>query len=139
MAPTNLDELRIMYAEKSQMILEATREVATDSYGFLQIFTKTKLSRAKLKLNEYYDWLTKYDEVYSKNLITVGTRADVTVKDLSLKMVDRSRELFISSLRGYENELSNVESSLNFQLTTSIALLAILFSVIGLVLPLFNI
>ncbi len=129
----NLDEAKKGYLEKSLDILNATESLSKDSYGILEIFTNTKLNDAKAQLSTYYSWLKEFDEAYSGDFMLHGHISDITRLNGNLSIVERARNMFVSSLDSYEKALANIESATNFKLTTSIALLALFVAALGLV------
>ena len=130
----NLDEVHNSYLEKSKLINNATENLSSDSYGLIEIFRKKKLKDGKEKLKLYYSWLQEYDDVYAGELVLFDTNTQVYLANLSI--VERARNVFTSSLRGYEKALSNIEASTNFHLTTTIALASFAIAVLGIVFPL---
>ncbi|HCE4574290.1 hypothetical protein P3719_23295 [Vibrio parahaemolyticus] len=129
----NLDEAKNGYLAKSIEILNATESLSKDKYGIFEIFTNKKLNDAKEQLSIYYSWLREFDATYSGEFMLHGTIPDITMLNGNLSIVERSRSMFVSSLNSYEKALANIESSTNFKLTTSIALIALLVAVLGLV------
>lgn len=119
------------YISRSNQIIEATKVLSKDSYGIKDIFIKSKLLKAKQELEKYYGWLNEYDEAYTENLILGGAIPDLNMRNAKLSVVEKARGLFVSSLSSYEKELSNIEASINFKISTTIAFLAFLISVIG--------
>lgn len=126
-----LEDIKNSYIERSQEIFDATEKLSTDSYGFIEVFTQKKLKLGKADLKDYYIWLKEYDEAYTKNLTLNGTIGDLNMKNAKLNIIERSRAVFLSSLNGYERELSNIEASTNFKLSTGIAITAIVISIAG--------
>ncbi len=126
-----LEEAKNSYIESSRTIFDATERLSSESYGIAEIFSKTKLKQGKAKLKGYYAWLKEYDEAYTENLTLGGTIGDLNMKNAKLSVVERSRSVFLSSLNGYEKELSNIEASTNFKLSTGIAIVAIVISMFG--------
>lgn len=117
------------YITRSRQIIDDTEKLSIDSYGFREIFTRTKLRKHKSRLAQYYDWLREYDEAYSKELSIDVKYEDLKIIQARAEVVRQARELFVSSLSHFESELSNIESSHNFRLTTSIAILALVVSI----------
>lgn len=127
----DLLEAKNSYIERSRQIFDTTEKLSKESYGLTEIFTKKKLKIAKGKLSNYYNWLKEYDAAYSENLILEGALYDLNIRNAKLKVLESSRLLFLSSLNGYEKELSNIEGSTNFKLSTGIAVAATIISIIG--------
>ena len=128
-----LDTAKNYYITRSKQIIDATESMAKDSYGIIEQFKRNKVTKYKEKLTEYYNWLREYDAVYSAHLSISGTINELQIKQSQAIIVEQARNLFISSLRNYENEISNIENSLNFRLTTGIAIIAMVISVLGLI------
>lgn len=126
-----LDEAKNGYLSRSLDILNATESLSKDKYGIFENFTNNKLNDAKKQLSLYYSWLREFDAAYSGEFMFHGTIPDITMLNGNLSIVERSRSMFVSSLNSYEKALANIESSTNFKLTTSIALLALLVAVLG--------
>ncbi|HAS8371842.1 TPA: hypothetical protein I7742_22650, partial [Vibrio vulnificus] len=114
-------------------ILNATEALSKDKYGLVEIFTNKKLIEAKAQLSIFYSWLREFDAAYSGDFMLHGTIHELTMLNGNLSIVERARNMFVSSLDSYEKAIANIESSTNFKLTTSIALLALLVAVLGLV------
>ena len=129
----NLETAKDYYIIGSREIIDANELMAKDSYGVADMITRKKINGYKSKLGNYYDWLREYDEAYSESLSINGTVNDLQMKQTKAAIAGQARSLFVASLRGYESEIRNVEASLNFRLTTSIAIIAIVTSVIGFV------
>lgn len=125
----DLETAKNYYITRSRQIIDANESMARDSYGLLEMIAKTKLNRHKDRLGEFYGWLREYDEAYSENISISGSINEVLMKQGKLGIAEKAREIFISSLNSYEKELSNIEGNINFKLTTSIAVLAIIVSV----------
>ncbi|AIL70748.1 hypothetical protein VV93_v1c16600 [Vibrio vulnificus] len=129
----NIDEATKGYLAKSVYILNATEALSKDKYGLVEIFTNKKLIEAKAQLPIFYSWLREFDAAYSGDFMLHGTIHELTMLNGNLSIVERARNMFVSSLDSYEKAIANIESSTNFKLTTSIALLALLVAVLGLV------
>ena len=119
-----------LYISYSRNIIDANEEMAKDRYGISEMFTRSKLSKYKNKLGEYYTWLRECDDVYSASLAPSTNVNDARLQQSTLDVVEKARAMFIFSLNSYEKELSNVEGNMNFRLTTSIAILAIIISIV---------
>ncbi|EHR7861147.1 TPA: hypothetical protein NJ344_004635 [Vibrio parahaemolyticus] len=120
-----------LYITKSKDILDATEMLSKQSYGFKEVFTNDKLKKAKEKLPEYYNWLRKYDEAYTSLLSMEGALPDLNMRNAKVSIMERARNVYVLSLQGYEKELANIEASTNFKLSTGIALIAVLVSLVG--------
>ena len=131
---STLETAKKNYIKTGQEILKATESLSAQSYGILEIITKSKLRKGKEKLTGYYLLLKEYDDVYTSELEINGTTFDIELKLARLKICESARLIFTSSLGGYERELSNIESSINFKLTTGIAMIALVFSLAGVLL-----
>lgn len=125
------DEIKSCYARSSTKILDSTKTLATDSYGMLEVFTGAKIGNAKKQLIDYYTTLGKLDDAYSECLQMTGSLNDLMMKNAKLATIERSRVIFMHSLDCFQRELSNVETSLNFKISTTMALVAIIFSIVG--------
>ncbi|TOM78871.1 hypothetical protein [Vibrio parahaemolyticus] len=120
-----------LYITKSKDILDATEMLSKQSYGFKEVFTNDKLKKAKEKLPDYYNWLRKYDEAYTSLLSMEGALPDLNMRNAKVSIMERARNVYVLSLQGYEKELANIEASTNFKLSTGIALIAVLVSLVG--------
>lgn len=129
----DLETAKTSYITRSRQVIDANEAMARESYGLVEVFSRTKMNGYKAKLGGYYDWLREYDEAYAETLSIHGTINDLQVKQAKAAIAAHARNLFVSSIGNYEKELSNIESSLNFRLTTSIAIIALLVSAIGFV------
>ena len=127
----NLEEVKKNYLDKSQEIYKSTKELAKDSYGMREILTNKKQRKAKEKLEIYYSWLNDIDSEYSKQFEIMGSVAEMQMRNGHLSVAERARNIFISSLSGYENAIANIEASTNFKITTILAMFAILVSIFG--------
>jgi len=126
----DLNTAKNLYITRSRQIINANESMAKDSYGFMEMITKSKLKRHKEKLGDFYAWLRECDEAYSKNISVSGSINDLLMKQAKLGIAEKARGVFISSLNSYEKELSNIEGNINFKLTTSMAVLAIVVSAV---------
>ncbi|MEZ9233830.1 hypothetical protein AB4259_22520 [Vibrio amylolyticus] len=120
-----------LYITKSKDILDATEMLSKQSYGFKEIFSNEQLKKAKVKLPEYYSWLREYDDAYTSLLNMEGALPDLNMRNAKVSIMERARNVYVLSLQGYEKELANIESSTNFKLSTGIALIAVLVSLVG--------
>ena len=120
-----------LYITRSTQILDATEELSKQSYGLKEVFTNNQIKKAKAKLPEYYSWLKEYDEAYTSLLNMDGAISDLNMRNAKVSIMERARNVYVSSLQGYEKELANIEASTNFKLSTGIALIAVLVSVVG--------
>ncbi|HAS6327681.1 hypothetical protein ABRZ80_22625 [Vibrio vulnificus] len=120
-----------LYITKSKDILDATEILSKQSYGFKEIFSNEQLKKAKAKLPEYYSWLREYDDAYTSLLSMEGALPDLNMRNAKVSIMERARNVYVLSLQGYEKELANIESSTNFKLSTGIALIAVLVSLVG--------
>ncbi|HHX8306438.1 TPA: hypothetical protein ACVOZG_004589 [Vibrio diabolicus] len=119
------------YITRSTEILDATEALSKQSYGLTEVFTNDQLKKAKAKLPEYYRWLKEFDEAYTSLLNMDGAISDLNMRNAKVSIMERAINVYVSSLQGYEKELANIEASTNFKLSTGIALLAVLVSVVG--------
>ena len=120
-----------LYVTRSNQILEATEVLSKQNYGLTEIFTNKQLKQAKANLPQYYEWLKECDEVYTSLLSMNGAIPDLNMKNAKLSIMERARNIYVLSLQGYEKELANIQASTNFKLSTGIAMIAVLVSVIG--------
>ncbi|MGX5915104.1 hypothetical protein ACR0ST_10265 [Aliidiomarina sp. Khilg15.8] len=127
-----LEEAKNSYIKRSREIFDETERLSSESYGIAEIFTKSKLMQGKAKLKDYYACLKECDEAYAQFFTLGGAIGDLNMKNAKLAVVERSRSVFLSSLNGYERELSNIEASTNFKLSTGIAIVAVVISMFGL-------
>jgi len=129
----NLDGTKAYYISKSNQIIEANEKMALDNYGFIEMFTQSKLKGYKNRLREFYEWLRESDEAYAQNMRIPISINEILMVNGQLGIVQNARDLFVSSLNSYEKEVSNIEGNINFRLTTFIAILAIIISVVAII------
>ena len=125
------DELKSCYARSGAKILDSTKGLATDSYGMWEVLTRAKIGYAKKQLIDYYTTLGELDDAYSECLQMTGSLNDLMMKNAKLAIVERSRVIYIDSLDSFQRELSNVETTLNFKISTTMALVALILSSVG--------
>ncbi|OCH41420.1 hypothetical protein [Aliivibrio fischeri] len=130
--PFDMITAKNLYITRSKDILKATEILSKQTYGIREVFTSKQLKKAKSELSKYYEWLKVYDEAYIDLLKLDGALPDLNMRVAKVSIMECARNIFISSLQGYEKELSNIEASTNFKLTTGIALFAVLVSVFSL-------
>lgn len=130
---SQLDEVKDSYIAGSQKIVDASEELANDSFGFIEIFSKKKLKIHQGKVSKFYGWLREYDAKFSGRLSTQGGISTMQMRQAQVAIVSEARSLFVSSLSAFERELSDKEQTVNFRLSTTIALVAIVVSVVGIV------
>ncbi|MDZ4261981.1 MAG: hypothetical protein U1B30_06585 [Pseudomonadota bacterium] len=131
MSNMDLNTAKNFYFTRSDMLNRKHEELATTSFGFTEIFTRKNVTKYRSVLKQYYTWLYEYDEVLSKNMSLNDDNNELQPRTARANMVIISRSVYISSIESYEKELSNIESNLNFRLTTAIAVLALVFSAVG--------
>ena len=124
-----MEKLKNNYIKKGQDILSRNESLATESFGFFESFTRTKLKRFKGNIAEYYTNLGALDSYYTSLFKTSGAINDLNMLNAQLQVISKAREMYTSALSAYEKELANIEGSLNFRLTTIIAIVAIIVSV----------
>ena len=120
-----------LYITRSKDILDATETLSKQSYGLKEIFTNAQLKKAKARLPEYYNWLKECDDSYTSLLNMDGAIPDLNMRNARVSIMERARNVYVLTLQGYERELANIEASTNFKLSTGIALIAVLVSVVG--------
>jgi hypothetical protein len=127
----NLGTAKNYYITRSRMIFSATEALSQDHYGMFEVFSSRKLKKAKYRLGEYYVWLEESDAVYTDHLDMSGAISDLNIRNAQLGVVERARDVFLSSLNGYEKELSNIQACTNFKISTCLALFAVVIAIAG--------
>ena len=125
-----MESIKNQYIQSAKKIIDANEKMACDSFKFIEMFRRKNLRKYKGNLSDYYNWLREYDDEYSQFITTDGTINDLNFKLAKINIASKAREIFIVSLGNYEKELSNIEGNLNFLLSTSIALVAIVISIL---------
>ncbi len=60
-----------------------------------------------------------------------GTVAYAQLDSARISMVTEARAIYVSNLSNYEKEISNVANNINFKITTTIAVVALIVSMLG--------
>ncbi|PSV49802.1 hypothetical protein [Photobacterium indicum] len=133
-----LNELVSFYFDKAREIKSATERLTSTERTFKDIFTKQQVKQTQEKITTYYKWLNEADDKYLKHLVikrvTYSPAAGPTEMErqaAEITVVSKAREMFIQSLSSFEKDITEVESTLNFRLTTTLAVLAIIISALG--------
>jgi hypothetical protein len=130
------NELIEMYLNGANEVKSSTENLSLCKRKFFHIFTKKPISNSPSDIRKFYSLLKDADSKYSV-LIKVppnklqpayGVDGDIKLLSYRLDIVSNARDVFVSSLSGYEKEVSNIENVLNFRLTTTIAVFAIILS-----------
>jgi len=133
-----MDELVNNYVKLCDKVTNQNLSLATNSFGLYVVFTRRKMTIYRDKLPGYYEEMKSLDVIYSNKFQITGALNDLNYLSSQLAIVSRAREMAISALSNYEKELSNIESALNFRLTTTIAVTAIVISIISPVVGMVN-
>lgn len=123
----NLGKVVEAYLEKSKIIFKETEKLSLESDKFNGTQRNKKLKEAKRNLTTYYSWLQELDKEYTGDLLIPGTPNNMFI----FSVVERARNVFMSSLNGYEKSLANIEANINFRKTTFIAIIALIVSMVG--------
>lgn len=136
-----MDELNkaiAIYVEGVKSVNEESRSLATSKRRLLSMFSKRVITDAQSKLSGFYTSLENADELYTGKLKLIKTVSGAYdgkdgVDRLASQciVVSNARQLFINSLSSFESNIANIENVLNFRLNTTLALVAIVVSVIG--------
>ena len=130
-----LNKLISFYITKSQEIKTASERLTSKERTLVDIFSKQSIKEAQSRIPEFYNWLDEGDEIYSNHFLikrssfppAAGpTETEMLAADLTV--VSKSREIFVQSLSNFERGITEVEGTLNFRLTTMLAILAIAVS-----------
>jgi len=127
----DLNTTKNYYFTRSEMLNKKHEELVTTTFSIRDIFDRKRISEYRGLIRQYYMWLHEYDTVLSENLSLSGENYELQPRAVKAEMTLIARSVYVSSIESYEKELSNIESSMNFRLTTIIALFALVLSVMS--------
>ena len=140
----NQNELIDFYLEKSDLIKKETEYISSYKRTIVDMFSKKPVNSSRNKVHEFYSWLKFADSEFSRYMVInksnnpgVGVSMGSSKEEAQaaqVSIISSARNLFVMSLSAFEAEITNLDNSLNFQITTSIAMLAIIISITGSVL-----
>ncbi|MBJ7555332.1 hypothetical protein [Marinomonas spartinae] len=136
-----LNEAISIYVKGAKSVNEASRTLATSERRLLSMFPKKIITDAQLSLTDFYTSLENADKIYTAQLKLIksvsrahgGNDAVDRLASQSI-VVANARQVFVKSLSNFESNIANIENTLNFRINTTIALFAIVVSVIGILL-----
>ena len=128
-----MEELKNKFIEISSEVLTDNGGLASSSLTFREIFNQETLNSHKTKLHAYFETLSDLDEEYAKHLSTSGTINDLLMKNAKVQILSLSRTMLVGAIKNYESSLSEFEGQVKFRLNTTIAVVAIVVSVIGVI------
>jgi len=126
-----MNDLINQYIALSEEVISQNNTMVTDNFNFIDSITRIKLNTYKNALPEYFKKLKELDEMYSSSFKATGAINDLNYLNAQLSIVAHSREMATSSLSNFETAISNTEDSLKFRLTISLAITAIVISIIS--------
>lgn len=126
-----LSTAKNFYFTRADMLNKKHEELATTAFGFKDVFRRTRVVQFRAALKQYYEWLHEYDSALSENISLEGENYELQSRAARAQMTSIARSVYVSSIESYEKELSNVETALNFRLTTAIAVVALVVSLAG--------
>lgn len=128
-----MEELKKSYIESASSVLSDNEDLASASITFKEMFTKSVVSSNKEKLRKHFEILSDLDKKYVKNLTTNGTINDLLIRNAKIQILAESRNMLVSAIKNYESSLTEYEGQVKFRLNITIALIAIIVSIIGVI------
>lgn len=127
-----MDEVIEGYVSISNDAVSLNKEIDEAEFGFNNIFCRGELKSFKAQIPPLLARLQENDANYSGKFKSTGAINDLNMLNAQLAVVDKARNMAMSSLANTESCYKDTESSLNFRLTTVIAITAIVISIAGL-------
>jgi len=127
-----MDNLIEGYTSISNDAVALNKTIDETEFSFVSIFCRKELKSLKQQIPALLSRLQELDKEYSAKFKTSRAINDLNMLNAQLAIVDKARNMAMSSLSNAEKAYKGTESSLNFRLTTVIAITAIVISIVGL-------
>jgi len=128
----DLNEIAAFYFEKANDLKKASEALVSSKRGIKDTICKNIVNASQANLETYYQWLNQADKSLSQYVVIKKSGfapADgpsaTEVLAAELTIVSKAREVYVHSLSSYERQITDIENTLNFRLTTTLAVIAI--------------
>lgn len=120
------------YIRTSSEVLSDNELLASQSLGVKEMFSKSIITSHKDKLRSYFQKLADYDQEYATYLVAHGSINDLLMRNAAIQIMTQGRSMLVGAVKNYESSLVEFEGQLKFRVNITIALIAIVVSVVGL-------
>jgi hypothetical protein len=129
----DMEKLKKQFIELASAVLKDNEELASCSITFKKMLDKKIVSSHKKKLREHFKALSGIDEQYVEYLNPNGSINDLQMKNAKLQILTLSRNMLVNAIKNYESSLTEFEGQVNFRLNITIAVIAIVISIVGVI------
>jgi len=128
-----LETLKTNFISNAGYVLADNKELALAAISFKEMFGKAIVEEHDKKLMTHFDKLLELDLEYGTTLNRSGkgTYNEIQIGAAKLQILSQSRAMLVDAIAGYGNTLIEYKGQVKFRLNVTIALMALLVSVVG--------
>ena len=120
------------YIQESSIILTDNESLASQSIGIKEMFSQTLVAEHRKKLRCHFQKLSELDREYAAFLVPHGTINELLMRNSAVQIMTQGRNMLVGAVKNYESSLNEFEGQLKFRVNITIALFAIVISMVGL-------
>ncbi|RJG09742.1 hypothetical protein D3879_16880 [Pseudomonas cavernicola] len=125
-----MEDLIKNYTASASIVLQDNEALAAASSGLREIFSRSVINEHKEKVRNHFQILLKLDEQYTKHLSPQGTINELSMKSAQIQILSQARSMFVGAIKNYESSLTELEGQFQFKVSTTLAIVAILISIL---------
>lgn len=126
-----MEALKNRYFSLNSAINRDLQDLNGLEISYLKSFRRRHIFVHRSKLQSHMETFEKLDTEYRSNLNTNGTLQDLLLKNAKVSVLEKARSLPNCALSEYQKTISGSEACINFNVTTAIALIALVLSFIS--------
>jgi hypothetical protein len=126
-----METLKTKFISNADYVLKDNEALSSESISIKEMFTKSIVNAHNEKVRSHFETLSELDIEYGKFLNTKGTINDLLVANAKVQILSLARSMFVGSIKNYESSLTEFKGQVQFRLNVTIAIFAIVVSMIG--------
>ncbi|MCK5885961.1 MULTISPECIES: hypothetical protein [Alcanivorax] len=125
-----MEVLNESYIRLSEAVNDDNKILASEN---LSLFGSKILNKNKRRIDGHFSRLAELDREYQGYLRPRGAINDLNMRNAQLGILTLSRKMAVDAIGNYETAISGFDAGFKFQISSTIAFLAFLISVLGLI------
>lgn len=127
-----MQQLTESYIEASSQALSDNELLASQNIGIKEMFSKEQLTSHRERLRGHFQELSLFDREYATHLVAHGSINDLLMRNAAIQIMTQGRNMLVGAVKNYESSVTEFEGQLKFRVNITVALVAIVISIIGL-------